>query len=84
MSIDALDRRTIRHDLHIADAVLQCGLATVLRLALRAWWSRRQVPADLPARLRLDMGLPPAPRSLFDFEPYEGAPVAPPVWLPRM
>jgi hypothetical protein len=84
MSIDALDYRTVRHELNIADAVLHCGLVTVLRLALRARLNHRQVPADLPDRLRRDMGLPPAPRSIFSFEPTEDAPVPLPMWLPRM
>lgn len=82
MSIDALDYRavTVRH---VTNAVYHQGLFSVLRLALRAWWNRPRLPHDMPARLREDMGLPPAPPSLFSFEPNDDGPIRLPVWMPR-
>lgn len=67
MFIDALTDGSVRfrHDVHVTRAVHHRGLVAVLRVALAAWWTRPRIPPDLPARLREDMGLPPAPRSIF-------------------
>lgn len=48
----------LRLEFSIADAVHQRGLLTVLATAIAAWWNRPRLPADLPARLRADVGLP--------------------------
>jgi hypothetical protein len=60
MSYDALDPRsvTLRLEFSIADAVVQRGLVPVLIEALRAWWKRPRLPPNLPAYLRVDVGLP--------------------------
>lgn len=49
----------LRLEFSIADAVQQRGLLSVLGAALLAWWNRPRVPANLPAYLREDVGLPP-------------------------
>ena len=60
MTYDALDPRsvTLRLEFSIADAVHQRGLFPVLGAALRAWWKRPRLPPNLPAHLRVDVGLP--------------------------
>ena len=79
MSIDVLTDggAVLRHDLDVTKAVYHRGLFAVLRVALLAWWNRPRIPPDLPARLRADMGLPPAPRSRFwpELEDYWPLPV---------
>lgn len=61
MTFNALDGSSaaLRPEFHIAKAVHQRGLFPVLRVAIAAWWNRPRLPADLSARLRADMGLPP-------------------------
>lgn len=49
----------LRLEFSIADAVHQRGLLSVLGAAISAWWNRPRLPADLPAYLRADVGLPP-------------------------
>lgn len=49
----------LRLEFSIADAVHQRGLLSVLGAAISAWWSRPRLPAELPAYLRADVGLPP-------------------------
>ncbi|MDB5589163.1 MAG: hypothetical protein JWP26_4133 [Devosia sp.] len=60
MTYEALDPRsvTLRLEFSIADAVAQRGLLPVLITAIRAWWSRPRLPPNLPAYLRVDVGLP--------------------------
>lgn len=62
MSSNVLSERSVvlRLEFSIADAVHQRGLMPVLAAALAAWWNRPRVPAELPAYLREDVGLPPA------------------------
>jgi len=61
MSYDSIPERSIvlRLEFSIADAVHQRGLFAVLGAAIHAWWTRPRLPADLPAHLRADLGLPP-------------------------
>ena len=49
----------LRLEFSIADAVHQRGLLSVLGAAIGAWWNRPQLPSNLPAYLRVDLGLPP-------------------------
>ncbi|MDB5527905.1 MAG: hypothetical protein JWR51_1008 [Devosia sp.] len=60
MTYDALDPHsvTLRLEFSIADAVVQRGLVPVLIEAFRAWWKRPRLPPNLPAYLRVDVGLP--------------------------
>ena len=60
MVYDALNQRgvTLRLEFSIADAVAQRGLFPVLLAAVRAWWKRPRLPPNLPAYLRVDVGLP--------------------------
>lgn len=84
MSIDAFTDGSVvwRHDVHVTRAVHYRGLFRVLRVALAAWWTRPRIPPDLPARLRADMGLPPAPRSMFWPEPSDYWPMSVPLGRP--
>lgn len=61
MSYESLREGSIvlRLEFSIADAVHQRGLLPVIGSAISAWWNRPQMPADLPARLRADVGLSP-------------------------
>ena len=61
MSYDSLPKGSVvlRLEFSIADAVYQRGLFSVLGAALSAWWSRPKLPANVPAYLRADIGLPP-------------------------
>ena len=61
MSYNTLPEGSIvlRLEFSIADAVHQRGLLSVLGTAIGAWWNRPRVPANLPAYLRADVGLPP-------------------------
>jgi hypothetical protein len=61
MSYDSLPGGSIvlRLEFSIADAVHQRGLLSVLAAAISAWWNRPRLPANLPAYLRADVGLPP-------------------------
>jgi hypothetical protein len=81
---NALDEGSamLRLDFEVAKAVHLRGFASVLRVALVAWWNRPRIPRDLPVRLRVDMGLPPAPKSMFwpELEDYWPLPV--PMWKP--
>lgn len=79
---NALDEGSVllRLDFAVTNAVHRRGFIPVLRVALAAWWNRPRIPADLPARLRADMGLPPAPRSWFWPEPAEDWPLPVPIW----
>jgi hypothetical protein len=52
----------LRLEFSIADAVHQRGLLSVIATAISAWWNRPRLPADLPASLRADIGLPPEPQ----------------------
>ena len=63
MTYEALPERSVvlRLEFSIADAVHQRGLLPVLATAVAAWWNRPRLPADLPAALRADIGLPPLP-----------------------
>ena len=49
----------LRLEFSIADAVHQRGLLSVLGTAISAWWNRPRLPANVPAYLRADIGLPP-------------------------
>lgn len=49
----------LRLEFSIADAVHQRGLVSVLITAIAAWLNRPRLPAQLPAYLREDLGLPP-------------------------
>ncbi len=49
----------LRLEFSIADAVHQRGLLAVVGAAIHAWWNRPRLPANLPAYLREDVGLPP-------------------------
>jgi len=61
MSYNAMPEGSVilRLEFSIADAVYQRGLVSVLAAAIAAWWNRPRLPANLPARLRADVGLPP-------------------------
>lgn len=61
MSSNVLSERNVilRLEFSIADAVHQRGLLPVLLAAVSAWWRKPPVPANLPAYLRADVGLPP-------------------------
>jgi len=74
----------LQPEFYIAKAVHQRGLYPVLRLAIAAWWSRPRLPADLPARLRADMGLPPDTRPVFWPEPSDNPQVPLIAWRPGM
>ena len=84
MSIDVLTDvgAVLRHDVHVTRAVHHRGLFRVLRVALVAWWTCPRIPPDMPARLRADMGLPPAPKSMFWPEPDDYWPLPVPLWKP--
>lgn len=62
MTYDTLPKGSVvlHLEFSIADAVYRRGLFPVLGAAIAAWWSRPALPADLPAYLRTDVGLPPA------------------------
>jgi hypothetical protein len=61
MSYNTLPEGSIvlRLEFSIADAVHQRGLLSVIATAISAWWNRPRLPANLPAYLRADVGLPP-------------------------
>jgi len=61
MSYDSLPKGSVvlRLEFSIADAVHQRGLLSVLGSAIGAWWNRPRLPANIPARLRADIGLSP-------------------------
>jgi hypothetical protein len=61
MSYNTLPEGSIvlRLEFSIADAVHQRGLLSVIGTAISAWWNRPRLPAELPAYLRADVGLPP-------------------------
>lgn len=82
MSYDAPDEGSVslRLETYVARAVHSRGLLPVLRVALAAWWNRPRLPADLPARLRADMGLPPDNQSRFWPEPSDNPQVPLPMW----
>jgi hypothetical protein len=82
MSYDALneDSAALRLEFHVIKAVQLRGLPAVLRVAVLAWWNRPRIPYDMPARLRADMGLPPAPKSMFWPEPGDCWPLPIPIW----
>lgn len=79
---NALDEGSVmlRLNFEVTNAVHRRGFIPVLRVAVAAWWNRPRIPADLPARLRADMGLPPAPKSWFWPEPAEDWPLPVPIW----
>lgn len=79
---NALDEGSVllRLDFAVTKAVHRRGFFPVLRVAVAAWWNRPRIPPDLPARLRADMGLPPAPRSWFWPEPDEVGPLPVITW----
>ncbi|QDZ09340.1 hypothetical protein [Devosia ginsengisoli] len=72
----------LRLEFYAAKAVHQRGLGAVLRVVFAAWWNRPRIPPDLSPRLRADMGLPPAPRSIFWPEPEDYWPLPVPMWKP--
>lgn len=61
MSYNSLPEGSIvlRLEFSIADAVHQRGLLSVIGAAISAWWNRPRLPANIPARLRADIGLSP-------------------------
>ena len=61
MSYNSLSEGSVvlRLEFSIADAVHQRGLPSVIGTSIAAWWNRPRMPADLPANLRADVGLPP-------------------------
>lgn len=61
MTYDAAPQAPVvlRLEFSIADAVHQRGLFAVLGAAVHAWWNRPRLPANIPAYLRADLGLPP-------------------------
>ena len=61
MSYNSLPQGSIvlRLEFSIADAVYQRGLLAVIAAAISAWWNRPQLPSNLPAYLRADLGLSP-------------------------
>jgi hypothetical protein len=79
---NALDEGSalLRLDFQVTKAVHFRGLPQVLRVALVAWWNRPRIPRDMPARLRADMGLPPAPKSMFWPEPDDIGPLPITMW----
>lgn len=88
MSYNALNEGSVvlRLEFSIADAVHQRGLFSVLRAAIAAWWNRPRIgrAADLPARLRADIGLPPDTRPTYWPEPSANPQVPPPMWRPGL
>ena len=82
MSYDALNEgsNALRLHYNVVEAVHHRGLPAVLRVAVVAWWNRPRIPHDMPARLRADMGLPPAPKSMFWPEPDDYWPLPVPIW----
>lgn len=73
----------LRLEFSIADAVHQRGLFPVLSAAISAWWNQPKVPADLPDRLRADIGMPEIGRAAhFTEVRYTGVPL--PLWRPGM
>lgn len=82
MSFNALDEGSslLRLEFYARRSVHHDGLFAVLRVVVSAWWNRPRIPAGLSPRLREDMGLPPAPRSIFWPEPDEVWPIHPTVW----
>jgi hypothetical protein len=70
----------LRLDSEVTKAVHRRGFLPVLRVAVAAWWNRPRIPPGLPDRLRADMGLPPAPRSMFWPEPDENWKLPIPIW----
>ena len=86
MSYNTLPEGSIvlRLEFSIADAVHQRGLLSVIGTAISAWWNRPRVPADLPAYLRADVGLPPDTRPAFWPEPSVSPQVPPPLWRPGL
>ena len=61
MSYNSLSEGSVvlRLEFSIADAVHQRGLLSVIGSAISAWWNRPRLPADIPANLRMDIGLSP-------------------------
>lgn len=80
MSYNTLPEGSIvlRLEFSIADAVHQRGLLSVIGSAIGAWWNRPRLPANLPAYLREDVGLPPEEASIhwFDIEASRAVPDA--------
>lgn len=84
MLIDVLTdgSAVLRHNVHVTKAVHHRGLFPVMRVAVAAWWNRPRIPPDMPARLRADMGLPPARGSMFWPEADDYWPLPMPMWKP--
>jgi hypothetical protein len=74
----------LRLEFSIADAVHQRGLISVLITAVAAWLNRPRLPADLPAYLRADLGLPPAANPAHWSDVRVIAEVPPPLRRPGM
>lgn len=71
-------------EFHVRRAVHHSGLFNVLRIAIAAWWNRPQLPRNLSARLRADMGFPPDTWPVV-WPEASGNPHDPlPVWIPRL
>lgn len=82
MSFTALDESSLMLHRHVSKAVHQRGLFAVLQVVFLAWLNRPRIPPDMPARLRADMGLPPAPPSLFALQPTDDGSIPLPMWRP--
>ena len=78
MSYNALNEGSValRLEIQVIKAVQHRGLLAVLRVAVVAWWNQPRLPPDLSDRLRADIGLPPAPKSVFWPEPGDCWPFA--------
>ena len=74
----------LRLEFSIADAVHQRGLVSVLVAAIAAWWNRPRLPANLPASLRADLGLPPEASPAHWLDVQANLAVPPPLRRPGM
>lgn len=86
MSYNSLPEGSIvlRLEFSIADAVHQRGLFSVLVAAIGAWWNRPRLPADLPDRLRADIGLSPVANAAHWLDINASLPMPDPLRRPGM
>lgn len=86
MSFNTLPEGSVvlRLEFSIADAVHQRGLVSVLLTAIAAWWNRPRLPADLPAYLRADLGLPPTAQPAHWLDIQHNQTIPPPLRRPGM